>query len=144
MPVVKIAGVPSLDGEYELDVNRFTNLELHIIKQEAGVRAGEIEEAWTAKDNDVIVAFVLIALRRAGKGEVAALRDSVWEADTGSIKLDLTREEREQQEADEKIPPASEPEAHSENETSLDPSGSGSPTDSAQPANGQSLTGIPA
>ena len=141
MPVLKIEGVPSLDGEYDLDITSFTNRELHIIKQESGVRAGELEEAFGAGDNDLLVAITLIILRREEKGEPAQLRDLIWDAEAGAVTFDLTDEEKAEE--DEAVPPASEPGEPSETKTSPDPSGSDSPLASVFPANGRSHIGSP-
>lgn len=92
MANVVIKGVPGLDGSYDLELGRFTLGELHTIKKEAGVRAGEIEDAIRAGDTDLLVAFALIALKRAGR-EIAAER--LWEADSGDIELDLDDEDDE-------------------------------------------------
>lgn len=89
MASVVIKGVPGVDGSYELELGRFTLGELRIIKKEAGVRAGEIEDAMRAGDTDLLVAFALIALKRAGR-DVASER--LWEADSGGIELDLSDE----------------------------------------------------
>ena len=143
MPILKVEGVPPLDGEYDLDITSFTNRELHIIKQESGVRAGELEEAFGAGDNDLLVAITLIILRREGKGEPAALRDLIWDADAGAVTFDLTDDEQAEAAEVEALPPASEPGEPSEPETSPDPSGSDSPLASVFPANGRSHIGSP-
>ena len=90
MANVVIKDVPGLDGSYEMELGRFTLGELRIIKKEAGVRAGEIEDAMRAGDTDLLVAFALIALKRSGR-EVAPER--LWEADSAGIELDLSDEE---------------------------------------------------
>jgi hypothetical protein len=141
MPTLKIEGVPPLDGDYDLDITTFTNRELHIIKQESGVRAGELEEAFSAGDNDLLVAITLIILRRAEKGEPAQLRDMIWDAAAGAVQIDLTDAEKAEED-EQVVPPASEPEETSEPVTSPDPSGSDSPSDSDPLANGRSRIGI--
>jgi len=141
VPKLKIEGMPPLDGDYELDIEidtNYTNRELRIIKEETGIRAGEIRAALLAGDNDVLVAITLIMLRRAGKGEPADLRDIVWEAKPDAVTWDLSDVQE-----DESIPPVSEPEANSEDVTSLDPSGSDSDDTSDPPANGRNATGTP-
>lgn len=82
MDKIKIEGVLPYDGEYDLDVSYFTNRELNIIKRLSGVRAGELDEAFGAGDNDLIVALAVIALRRAGK---TAAEDAIWDAPSGKI-----------------------------------------------------------
>lgn len=107
MAQVKISGSgnPVLDGDYPLDTSFFTNRELHTIKDIAGVRAGELEDALRAGDNDVVVAIALIALRRAGK-QVPA--DVLWDLPAGRLVLDL-RDDDEQRAEDDALPPVSGP-----------------------------------
>ena len=150
MPILKVEGVPPLDGVYDLDVSSFNGTELHIIKQETetakrpGVRAGELLDALAAGDNDLLLAFALIVLRRAGKGEPAVLRGVVWEAPPGAVTVDFSEAEKAAMEAEEVgSPPVSEPEENSAPVTSTDPSGSDSPEELDAPANGQSHTGLP-
>lgn len=96
-----IDGIPLLDGEYPLDIEGqpLTNRELHTIKEIAGVRAGEFDEALAAKDNDLAVALGMIALRRAGKELRNA--DPLWDAAIGAITVDFGDEE------DDALPPPS-------------------------------------
>jgi hypothetical protein len=83
MPSIKIEGVPPYDGEYELDMN-FTNRDLHTIKQVAGVRAGDLNDALEHKDLDLVVALAVNALRRAGK---PIDMDVLWDSEAGRILL---------------------------------------------------------
>lgn len=83
MPQIKIEGVPPYDGEYELDMN-FTNRDLHTIKQVAGVRAGDLNDALEHKDLDLVVALAVNALRRAGK---PVDMDVLWDSEAGKIML---------------------------------------------------------
>lgn len=75
-----------LDGEYEFDIadllsiggkGALTNRESHRIKQMAGVRAGELEDALRAGDTDVLVAIAAVVLARAGK---TVDEDLLWDA----------------------------------------------------------------
>lgn len=142
MPTLKITGVPPLDGEYELpSILTLSHRENHIIKQETGVRAGEIREALAAGDQDIVVALALIALRRAGKGEVVEFRDLLWDA-VGGITLDFTEEEKVAEARDES-PPASEPEETMKPDAKNGPSGSDTASDSGIPANDRSHIGTP-
>jgi hypothetical protein len=86
MAKLKIAGVPPLDGDYDLDISAFTNRELHTIKEIAGVRAGELKAAMEASDNDLVVAFAVIVLRRAGK---QVHPDQLWDAELGAISFEV-------------------------------------------------------
>lgn len=80
-----IEGLPPFDGDYPCDLTYFTNKELHTIKTLSGVRAGEMEEALAAEDNDLIVAFCVIALERAGKTMTRDATDVIWNAPIGKI-----------------------------------------------------------
>jgi hypothetical protein len=86
MAKLKIVGIYGFDGEYDLDISKFTGDELHTIKQIAGVRGGELSEALQAGDYDLVIAFAVIVLRRAGKTvdpkEISA-------AEVGAITVDL-------------------------------------------------------
>lgn len=83
MPKIVIKDILGLEGEYDLDLE-FTNRDFRIIKQTAGVRANEIEDAISAGDIDVYVALAVIALRRAGKEHLV---DDLLDAKVGSIRL---------------------------------------------------------
>lgn len=63
----------------------FTNRELHLVKQIAGVRAGELGDALEHRDNDVIVALAHIALRRAGRTRPTL--EELWEMPAGEIDV---------------------------------------------------------
>jgi hypothetical protein len=80
---IKIEGVPPYDGEYPLDMN-MTNREFHTIKQIAGVRAGDLDDAVAHKDLDLVVALAVNALRRAG--HVVDI-DRLWDSEAGKIML---------------------------------------------------------
>lgn len=99
---VTIEGVPGFDGEYPFDISYFTNGELHTIKKISGVRAGEIEEAFEAGDNDLFVALATIAAERNGKKIPVGL---LWDADAGKIKI----EDEEAEAGDVEVPPDSPP-----------------------------------
>ena len=102
---IVIAGVPGLDGEYELDTDNrpFNGNELHEIKRISGVRAGELGEALGAVDYDVIMAFAAIALNRAGK--TFNLTD-LMDAPIGRVVFKPGTEPEEDEEQDGQSPPA--------------------------------------
>lgn len=107
MAILRITGVPPLDGDYSLDIENLTNRELHLIKQETGLRAGELEDAFTAGDNDLLVVMAMVMLARDGK-PASMTKDLLWDAPAGSaITFDFSKDESEK-EAD-KIPPPTEP-----------------------------------
>ena len=77
---------PNLNGSFEFDPSYFTNRELHTLKQEAKVRAGEIMDAFAAGDTDLLVVFAHIALRRAGRDIPI---DALWDLEAGKITFDV-------------------------------------------------------
>lgn len=87
-----VTGVPGFDGDYPIDIGAFTMRELHIIKDVAGVRAGELEEAFSAGDTDVILAVAVIAVRRNG-GDFKAFQTVAWESEMGSLTFVADEEE---------------------------------------------------
>lgn len=88
---IKITGLlPAVDGDYQLDESYFTNRELHLIKRETGVRAGELEEAFEAKDNDLLVVLAEVALARNGK---TVPLDVLWDAKGGQITIEAVQQE---------------------------------------------------
>jgi|SRR5215831_5332690 len=91
MLTIQISNVPGLDGEYELSTN-FTNRDFRTIKQMAGLRPMELEEAFQKRDIDLIVALAAIALRRAGK---LFDENQLWDAELGSIRLIGDEEEKD-------------------------------------------------
>jgi hypothetical protein len=133
-----IEGVPPYDGEYELDLGgEFTNRELHTLKTIAGVRAGELEEAADMGDNDLVVAFAVIALQRSGRFPKVNV-DAIWDAPVGKVTY------IEDEEAEPESPPGQEPLAQSSGGGERpDSSGKSSQTDGDPPANVRSLTGTP-
>ena len=124
MAKLKIDGLGSLDGEYEFDDSRFTMRDFHTIKRIAGVRAGELADAYLAGDTDLRLALALIALERNGRPGV---EDQLWEADLGAIRLELG-------DGDDTSPP-------SEAAGSKTSSGGSSTPDSAPPESPPSPTG---
>jgi hypothetical protein len=54
-------------GVYELDCTYFTNRELDIIQSEAGVRAGELQDAIDGGNPDLMIALARIAALRQRK-----------------------------------------------------------------------------
>ncbi len=143
MPILRVTGIARLDGDYDADISSFTQRELHLIKKESGVRAGEIQEAFEAGDSDLVVAIALIVLQRAGKGDASQYRDAVWDSDVGSITFDLTDEERAEAEKDDALPPTSEPAATGNASDASGLSGEPSTAGSEPLANGRSRTGSP-
>jgi hypothetical protein len=131
MHKIVITGIGRLyDGSYDFDGSYFTNKELHTIKRMAGIRAGEMDAAFAAGDNDLVVAIAAIALERNGKD---FHEDALWNAKVGCIEAIMDAEE----DAD---PPTPGPEESLSDEKPS--SGPPSPDDSDLPENGQSRTGL--
>lgn len=126
-----IEGLPPYDGDHPIDLERFTNRELHLIKEMSGVRANELTESFQAGDNDLIVAFCAIALQRAG---LTVDRDRLWDAEVG--KIDLVVE-------DDAGPPARQPESGDGDTAKPASSGKSSRTDGGHLASVPSPTGTP-
>ena len=137
-----IEGLPPFDGDYPIDLNHFTNKELHTIKQLSGVRAGELEEALDAGDNDLILAFAVIALERSGRSMPKQAVDVLWNADFGKFTLVIPDDE----DAD-ASPPSQTPSANDENDSDNEKnesSGKGSNgAGDAHQETDRSLTGSP-
>jgi hypothetical protein len=125
MAKLKIEGLPQRDGEYDLDISRFTGSELHTVKEISGVRAGELQEALAAGDYDLVVAMTVIVLRRAGQTVDPA---EIMEAEVGAITVDFDDAEV----VEEEIPPPS-----------AQPSGNSSSSDGAASENGGTETSGP-
>lgn len=71
----------------------FTNRELHLIKQIAGIRAGELFDAMENGDNDLVVALAHIAIKRAGRHQPTL--DQLWDMNPGEIEIKDPGEEGE-------------------------------------------------
>ena len=116
MSKLVIAQVPGVDGSYEFDFEErpFTNGELHMIKTTAGVRAGEIEEAFDKGDNDMMVALALIVLKRHGK---VIPHDALWDAPAGCLTFEM-----DDVAEDDAVPPPSGPAVNVSDSAPSDPS----------------------
>lgn len=154
MPKLIITQTPGLDGEYdaEFDIGALTNRELRTIKKISGVTAGKLGEALRDGDNDLLVAYAIVFLIRAGKDADMA-EALLWDAPVGALQFDMDDDEEEEDGAAgvDARPPDSP--TGSGNASELDdiekpseksePSGDDSSSTSDLPANVQSLTGFP-
>jgi hypothetical protein len=132
-----VVTIPGLEGTYEFeDISTFSNRELHRIKKLTGLRAGEIQEALEAGDNDVLVAMGAVVLARAGK---QFDDDMLWDAPAGSMTFDFS----EQEDPTQGSAPTSEPSESVSDEPEQSATGNGGPTPSESPENDRSLTGLP-
>jgi len=127
MPKLIIEKLPPYDGSYPLDVGAFTGRELHTIKQISGVRAGELASAFEAADYDLVVAFTVIVLQRAGK---TVNPDDILDAEIGSITVEMDDATIE----DVERPPTSPPTSGSESSSGGPPNSSDGSTTSGSPS----------
>lgn len=106
-----------LDGTYEFDIasmlglgnpDSLTNREGHRLKTMTGIRIGQLGDALSSGDSDVIVALAAIILTREGKRFDEAV---LWDAPMGS-GLELHIEDRPEEDDD--GPPAVAPETETE------------------------------
>jgi hypothetical protein len=97
MAKITLKDVPPYDGEYGFDVEReYSGHELHLIKNVAGLRLNEIQDAAKAGDYDLFVSLATIVLWREGKvkrEEAAAVADVLLAAKTGSLTFDFEEED---------------------------------------------------
>ncbi len=106
---ISIKGVPPYDGDYPIDLERITNRELSTIKRLSGVRGAELQDGFTAGDNDLFVALTIIALQRAGK---TVIEDAIWDAESGTITFNLEDPVEEVPESGPPSPPPTDPGAN--------------------------------
>ena len=94
MPKLIITETPGLDGEYEaeFDIGALTNRELRVIKKISGVTAGKLGEALRDGDNDLLIAYAVVFLTRAGKDPDMA-ETLLWDAPVGALQFDMAEEE---------------------------------------------------
>lgn len=85
-----VEGLDGLSGRYEFDIvamltegspDCLTNREAHKVKQMTGIRAGELMDAMTAGDSDVLVALAWVVLTRRGK---RVDEEVLWDSPMGS------------------------------------------------------------
>lgn len=139
-----VKGCGNLDGEFEFDFvellspSGFTVAEYRRIKQFAGIRRGEIVDAF--ENDDVELEIVLVAIILARHGKTTASEERVIAAiDKDRDSILWHWENREEAEAD---PPAS-PAETPEQAQSTD-GGDTSTASSESSENGRSRTGTPA
>lgn len=145
MDKLVVTGLGGIDGEYECDVagmltlggtESLTNAEGRQIKLMSGIRAGELEEAIQAGDNDVLVALAATILRRH---RVRFDEKTLWDAPMGS-GLDLQIDDTEA--GDDELPPAEAPQTATDVQQPNGGASSSKPSASRR-ASGPSPTGLP-
>lgn len=136
MAKIIITGIAGYNGEYDIDLSYLTNKDLHTIKRIAGIRAGEIQDALEAEDNDLAVAFTIIALERNGK---AVHEEVLWNAQLGCIEL-----QGDPVVEDDDVPPAPGPDDDESSSEKTRSSGPDSSSSADNLGNGLSRTGLSA
>ncbi len=126
---ITLTNVDVYDGDYVWDLDRpFNGHDLHLIKEVAKVRLGEIGEALGAGDYDVMVAITAIILCREGKvtrAQIPGVVETMMNLETGAIVFEEITEVEER-------PP-----------TSATPPGSPSVSVAPSEGNGSSVTSLP-
>lgn len=97
-----IKGIPPYDGEYPITFDVLSMEELHTIKRISGVRAGEIREAIKAGDSDLVVAFAVIAMERAGK---TVDEDVLWKSKGGAIDVAVAKRPKDGEQSPPEVRP---------------------------------------
>ena len=93
--VLDTVGVPQLNGTYDLDFE-FDHGELHLIKDVAGLRGLEVDDAMEAGDTDLILCLGVIGSLRAGRLKPSDTREAVaalMKEKVGTIKLADTEDD---------------------------------------------------
>ena len=139
----QIDDLPPFTGKHPLDISYFTNRELHTIKRLAGIRAGELEEAFEAGDTDLILAFAVIALERNGIQVGKQAEEELWNAPLGKMQLVIEEDEPAEDDAGPPAIPNSSGETLSGGDENKPSSGVVSNGDGASPENDPSPTGSP-
>jgi len=129
--LVKINGIPTLDGEYPLDWN-FKNKHWRTIEKMANVGVRELQPALQAGRTSVLVSLVAVALDQAGKPYV---EEMLWEAGPEALMIEEVKD------AD-AGPPVSPPPEPNEEKTASGGNGNGTGDHSPAPST-PSVTGTP-
>lgn len=121
---IKDTPFSELNGEYELDLaGGYTKMEYFIMKKHVGVVIGDMAPG-SAIDANVMTAWGLVVLKRAGKEH---LFRPFMETTDAQTEWDFAEEEAE----DDALPPAIEPVSGAGSSSSGEPSGSSTNGDSA-------------
>jgi hypothetical protein len=87
MPKVIVKTGTTQDGEYELDLARFTMRERAYIREVSGTRPPDFPEQWFGADPKTVIATVAVMMQRAGRQpDLDALLDSA----DNSITIDYS------------------------------------------------------
>lgn len=74
-----LEGVHPYDGDYDVDLEQFTNRDFHDIKRLTGCTPPELADALERGDTDFVVALSVIALRKSGRF-AKINEDTLWDA----------------------------------------------------------------
>lgn len=104
MPKVIVKTGTTQDGEYELDLSRFTTRERAYIKQVSGTRPPEFLEEWFGGDPMTVVATIGVMMQRGGKlPDIDVLLD----ADEKALTIDYSDLQKAAE--DDGLPPSQSP-----------------------------------
>lgn len=84
--VLNIKGIPGLDGDYQLDMEKFKNKDHRTIKQQSGLRVLEYQEAMENGDVGFIVSVAGLVLEKDGK---RFTYEQLWDADDNCLSWHL-------------------------------------------------------
>ncbi len=139
MDKLTVDGIPAYNGTYDIDLSYFTNAELHLIKKETGLRAGELSEAFAAGDNDLMVAIAAIAIWRKNRDQPNMA--PLWDAESGKFTFEMAEAEDEPE--DDSLPPQTGPGEPATIADANESDGLTSSDDSDRQANDLKAIGVP-
>lgn len=124
MPKIIVSTGGTQDGEYDLDLTRFTWRERAYITEVSGTLPPEYIQKWFANDPMTILATVGVMMQRAGK--VPNL-DAIMDADETALTIDYSDliDESEEAEGDASPPDEASPPSESEGDEKSDENGTG-------------------
>lgn len=121
MNKIRITGVPPYDGDYDADLDSFTNRELRTIKRvSGGITGARLQQALLDGDQDAFLGLVYVALERSGRFP-AIVEDILLDAAVDAIEFivdDDAADETDDASAEGNSPSAPAPEAAAESSSS--------------------------
>jgi hypothetical protein len=84
---IKIEGISPYDGEYPLELDKFTNRDHKTIKDMSGLTATSWIEGFKNVDMTFFAALGVVAARRSGRFGPIINEDVFWDSEAGKISL---------------------------------------------------------
>lgn len=84
---IKIEGIPPYDGEYPLELDKFSNRDHKTIKDMSGLTAMGWIDGFRNADMTFFAALAVVAARRSGRHGPTINEDLFWDAEAGKITL---------------------------------------------------------